>query len=321
MHSDRSGCQPPGCRRLHQRSTSSVVHDSAAHLSNRPADRIHHVRHDARARRHHLHRHAVWRGAAARRRRRHGSRGRGRRPHQSRRKRVGSGFASWILLQERVMKLFIDSGNIKDIETLAALGIIDGVTTNPSLLAKEPGDYRQNLKKICGIVQGPVSGEVVATDFAGMIREGHDIAKIDPHMIVKVPLTRDGIRACKALSGEGTRVNVTLVFSTAQALLAAKAGATFVSPFVGRLDDVATNGMELIREIVDIYDNYEFGTEVLVASCRHPIHIVEAARMGANICTCPAAVIDQLFNHPLTNIGLEKFLKDWEKAQTATTRG
>ena len=212
------------------------------------------------------------------------------------------------------MKLFVDSGNIKDIETLAALGIIDGVTTNPSLLAKEPGDYRQNLKKICDIVRGPVSGEVVATDFAGMIREGHDIAKIDPHMVVKVPLTRDGIRACKTMAGEGIRVNVTLVFSAAQALLAAKAGATFVSPFVGRLDDVATNGMDLIREIVEIYDNYEFTTEVLVASCRHPIHIVEAGRLGADICTCPPAVIDQLFNHPLTAIGLEKFLKDWEKA-------
>ncbi len=214
------------------------------------------------------------------------------------------------------MKIFIDSGNIKDIETLAAIGVIDGVTTNPSLLAKEPGDYRENLKRICAIVKGPVSGEVVSTDHAGMIREGHDIAAIDSHMVIKVPLTRDGIRACKTLSTEGHKVNVTLVFSAAQALLAAKAGATFVSPFVGRLDDVAANGMELIREIVDIYDNYEFATEVLVASCRHPIHIVEAARMGADICTCPPSVIDQLFNHPLTTIGLEKFLKDWEKAQT-----
>jgi transaldolase len=213
------------------------------------------------------------------------------------------------------MKLFADTGNIKDIEALAALGILDGVTTNPTLLAKEPGDFKQNLKRICDIVKGPVSGEVVSTDFAGMMREGRDIAVIDQHMIVKVPLTRDGIQACKALSGEGIRVNVTLVFSAAQALLAAKAGATFVSPFVGRLDDVATNGMELIRDIVEIYGNYSFKTEVLVASCRHPIHIVEAARMGADICTCPPAVIDQLFNHPLTNIGLEKFLKDWEKAQ------
>jgi transaldolase len=213
------------------------------------------------------------------------------------------------------MKLFVDTGNVKEIEALAATGIIDGVTTNPSLLAKEAGDYRETLKKICGIVQGPVSGEVVATDFAGMIQQGRDIATIDPHMVVKVPLTRDGIRACKALSGEGLKVNVTLVFSAAQALLAAKAGAAFVSPFVGRLDDVATSGMDLIRDIVMIYDNYEFTTEVLVASCRHPIHIVEAARMGADICTCPPAVIDQLFNHPLTSIGLEKFLKDWEKSQ------
>jgi transaldolase len=213
------------------------------------------------------------------------------------------------------MKLFIDTGNIREIETLAAIGIIDGVTTNPSLLAKEPGDYRQNLKKICEIVKGPVSGEVVSTDYAGMLREGHDIAELHQHMVVKVPLTRDGIRACKTLSGEGIRVNVTLVFSAAQALLAAKAGATFVSPFVGRLDDIASGGMELIREIVGIYDNYEFTTEVLVASCRHPMHIVEAARMGADICTCPAAVIDQLFNHPLTSSGLEKFIKDWEKAQ------
>ena len=215
------------------------------------------------------------------------------------------------------MKLFLDTGNIKEIETLASIGIIDGVTTDPSLLAKEEGDYRQNLKKICQIVRGPVSGEVVATDFAGMMREGHDIAAIDEHMVVKVPLTRDGIKACKTLSGEGIRVNVTLVFSSAQALLAAKAGATFVSPFVGRLDDIAADGMGLIREIVEIYDQYAFPTEVLVASCRHPMHIVAAARMGADICTCPATVIDQMFNHPLTASGLEKFLKDWEKAQAA----
>lgn len=212
------------------------------------------------------------------------------------------------------MKLFVDTGNIKDIEALAAIGILDGVTTNPSLLAKEPGDYKENLKKICAIVKGPVSGEVISTDFPGMIREGHEIAALDEHMVVKLPLTRNGIQACKALSGEGIRVNVTLVFSAAQALLAAKVGATFVSPFVGRLDDVATNGMELIRDIVQIYDNYEFATEVLVASCRNPIHIVDAARMGADICTCPPSLIDQLFNHPLTTIGLERFLKDWEKA-------
>jgi transaldolase len=214
------------------------------------------------------------------------------------------------------MKLFVDTGSIKEIEAIAALGILDGVTTNPSLLAKEPGDFRQNLKKICEIVHGPVSGEVTATDFAGMMRQGHDIAGIDEHMVVKVPLTRDGIRACKELSTEGLRVNVTLCFSPAQALLAAKAGATFVSPFVGRLDDIATNGMELIREIVQIYSNYAFATEVLVASCRHPMHVVEAARMGAAVATCPPSVIEALFNHPLTTIGLEKFLKDWERAQT-----
>ena len=212
------------------------------------------------------------------------------------------------------MKLFLDTGNIKDIETLVAIGIIDGVTTNPSLLAKEPGDYKENLKKICAIVQGPVSGEVISTDFPSMIREGHEIAALDAHMVVKLPLTRNGIQACKALSSEGIRVNVTLVFSAAQALLAAKAGATFVSPFVGRLDDIGANGMELIRDIVQIFDNYEFTTEVLVASCRNPIHIVEAARMGADICTCPPTLIDQLFNHPLTTSGLERFLKEIGRA-------
>src|SRR5437867_3896885 len=177
------------------------------------------------------------------------------------------------------MKLFVDTGSIKDIEALAALGILDGVTTNPSLLAKEPGDFRQNLKRICDIVKGPVSGEVTATDFAGMMAEGHDIAKIDQYMVVKVPLTRDGIRACKALSGEGIKVNVTLCFTPSQALLAAKAGASFVSPFVGRLDDISTNGMEMVGDIVQIFDNYDFKTEVLVASCRHPLHVIEAARM------------------------------------------
>src|SRR5512147_2286082 len=180
------------------------------------------------------------------------------------------------------MKLFVDTGSIRDIEAIAQLGILDGVTTNPSLLAKEPGDYRENLKKICNIVKGPVSGEVTATDFAGMMREGHDIAKLHQLMVVKVPLTRDGIKACKALSGEGIKVNVTLCFSPAQALLAAKAGATYISPFVGRLDDISTNGMQLIREIVEIYDNYDFQTEVLVASVRHPMHVHEAALIGAH---------------------------------------
>src|SRR6266566_1626711 len=200
------------------------------------------------------------------------------------------------------MKLFVDSGSVKDIEALAAIGILDGVTTNPSLLAKEGGDYKQILKKICQIVKGPVSGEVVATDYAGMLRQGREIAAIDEHMVVKVPLTRDGVKACKTLSSEGIRVNVTLIFSATQAWLAAKAGASYVSPFIGRL--------------VDIFDSSEYTTEVLVASVRNPIHVIEAARMGADVVTVPPAVIDQCFKHPLTDIGLEKFLKDWEKAQS-----
>ena len=213
------------------------------------------------------------------------------------------------------MKLFVDTGNLKEIETLADLGILDGVTTNPSLMAKEGGDPRAILKRICDIVKGPVSGEVVATDYAGMVREGRDIASIDPHMVVKVPFTQAGVKACKTLAGEGKHVNVTLIFSPTQAWIAAKVGASYVSPFVGRLDDVGTTGMNLVREIVDIFDNYEYATEVLVASVRNPIHMVEAARMGADVVTVPAKIIEQAFKHPLTDIGLQNFLKDWEKAQ------
>jgi transaldolase len=219
------------------------------------------------------------------------------------------------------MKIFTDTGSIKDIEALASLGILDGVTTNPSLMAKEKGEARQIIKEICRIVQGPVSAEVVATDTEGMLREGRDLASIDPHVVVKVPLTRDGIKACRILASEGTRVNVTLVFSATQALLAAKVGAAYVSPFIGRLDDVSTDGMGLIEQIVEIFDNYEFSTEVLVASVRHPMHVVQAARLGADICTCPPAVIDSMFKHPLTDVGLEKFLKDHEKAQAALVAG
>jgi len=215
------------------------------------------------------------------------------------------------------MKIFIDSGSVKDIEGLVPLGIIDGVTTNPSLLAKESGDPQAIIKTICRIVQGPVSAEVVATNTAGMISEGRVLAKIDDHVVVKIPFTRDGIQAIKALSSEGIRINTTLIFSPTQALFAAKAGASYVSPFVGRLDDISTNGMELIRELTEIFGHYDFPTEVLVASVRGPMHIIEAARLGADICTCPAAVIEQCFKHPLTDIGLEKFLKDWEKAQGA----
>ncbi|HUL71538.1 MAG TPA: fructose-6-phosphate aldolase [Vicinamibacterales bacterium] len=215
------------------------------------------------------------------------------------------------------MKIFIDSGSLKDIDALVPLGIIDGVTTNPSLLAKETGDPRAIIKQICRTVQGPVSAEVVTTDTASMIAEGRDLAKIDDHVVVKIPFTREGIKAIKALSSEGIRINTTLIFSATQALFAAKAGASYVSPFVGRLDDISTDGMDLIRQIVEIFGHFDFPTEVLVASVRHPMHIVQAARMGADICTCPAAVIEQCFKHPLTDIGLEKFLKDWEKAQGA----
>jgi transaldolase len=215
------------------------------------------------------------------------------------------------------MKLFVDTGNLKEVEALAQLGILDGVTTNPSLLAKEAGDYRQILKQICQTVKGPVSAEVVATDTAGMLREGRDLALIDEHIVIKVPFTKDGVRACKTLASEGHHVNVTLIFSAAQAWLAAKVGAAYVSPFVGRLDDIGATGMSLVQEIVDIFDNSELTTEVLVASVRNPIHIIEAARMGAHVATVPAAVIEQCFKHPLTDIGLERFLKDWEKAQAA----
>jgi transaldolase len=210
------------------------------------------------------------------------------------------------------MKFFIDSGNLRDIEALVPLGIIDGVTTNPSLMAKEKGDPRDIIRRICRLVQGPVSAEVVSTEAEAMIAEGRELAAIDPHVVVKCPFTRDGVRATRQLAGEGIRVNVTLVFSPTQALVAAKVGAAYVSP----LDDIATDGMELIRQIVEIFDQYEFPTEVLVASVRSPMHIVHAARMGADVCTCPPAVIDACFKHPLTDIGLERFLKDWAQAQT-----
>jgi transaldolase len=213
------------------------------------------------------------------------------------------------------MKFFVDTGNIADITRLHALGIVDGVTTNPSLMAKESRKPHDILKEICDIVQGPVSGEVVATDLEGMLREGRELREISEHIVVKVPFTQAGVQACKTLADEGTRVNVTLVFSAAQALIAAKVGAYFVSPFVGRLDDIGHDGMDLIEDIVEIYDNYEFTTQVLVASTRGPLHIIQAAKLGADICTCPPAVIEALFKHPLTDIGLERFLKDWEKAQ------
>jgi transaldolase len=214
------------------------------------------------------------------------------------------------------MKFFLDTGNIKEIESLMPLGIIDGVTTNPSLMAKEGGNPREIIKAICQLVKGPVSAEVVSTDAEGMIKEGREWAKVDEHIVVKVPFIREGVKAIKTLSDEGIKINTTLCFSPTQALIAAKAGASYISPFVGRLDDIATDGLELVQQIIEIYQAYNFKTEVLVASVRHPMHIVHAARMGADICTCPAAVIEQCFKHPLTDIGLEKFLKDWEKANS-----
>ena len=211
------------------------------------------------------------------------------------------------------MKFFIDSANISEIKEAASLGVLDGVTTNPSLVAKEGKDFRKLLNEICAIVDGPISAEVVSTDFDGMMKEGRDLSKIHKNIVVKVPLIKEGLKAVKALKSEGIRTNVTLCFSPNQALMAAKAGAYFISPFIGRLDDISTNGMELIRQIVTIYKNYNYQTEVLVASVRHPLHVVEAAMIGAHICTIPFKVIDQLIKHPLTDIGLERFLADWKK--------
>jgi transaldolase len=213
------------------------------------------------------------------------------------------------------MKLFVDTSSVKDIEALASLGILDGVTTNPSLMAKESGDPRKILKEICRIVQGPVSAEVVETTADGMVREGRELALIDEHIVVKVPFGKDGLRALRSLTADGIKVNVTLIFSATQALLAAKVGAAYVSPFIGRLDDIATDGMRLIEEIVEIFDNYDFATEVLVASVRHPVHVVQAARIGGDVCTCPPAVLESMFKHPLTDLGLERFLADWQTLQ------
>ena len=211
------------------------------------------------------------------------------------------------------MKFFIDTANIDEIKEAAALGILDGVTTNPSLVSKEGKDFRKLLDEILKIVDGPVSAEVISTDYEGIMKEGRDLAKIHKNIVVKVPLIKEGLKAVKTLTGEGIKVNVTLCFSPTQAILAAKAGATYISPFVGRLDDISTSGMDLISQIVQIYMNYDYQTEVLVASVRHPMHVVEAALMGADVCTIPFKVIDSMFNHPLTDIGLEKFLSDWKK--------
>ena len=213
------------------------------------------------------------------------------------------------------MKFFLDSANLGEIREAAELGLIDGVTTNPSLISKEGGvDFKQHIAAVCEIVAGDVSAEVTSLDTEGMLREGREYARIAPNVIIKCPLTRDGLKATRQLTSEGIKVNVTLCFSAAQAILAAKAGAAYISPFIGRLDDIGQNGLELLAEIVEIYDNYDWKTEVLAASIRHPIHVVEAARMGADVATIPFKVIDQLMKHPLTDKGLDQFLADWRKS-------
>jgi transaldolase len=211
------------------------------------------------------------------------------------------------------MKFFVDTADINDIRELAETGLLDGVTTNPSLVHKSGRDFLEVVRDICALVTGPVSAEVVATEHKEMMREAEVLRKIASNIAVKVPLTIDGLKTCKALSGEGTMVNVTLCFTANQALLAAKAGATFISPFVGRHDDIGFDGMQIISEIRLIYDNYDFATQILVASVRHPIHVLEAAKIGADVMTAPPAVIRQLFKHPLTDRGLESFLADWAK--------
>ncbi|MCY4191772.1 MAG: fructose-6-phosphate aldolase [Rhodospirillaceae bacterium] len=212
------------------------------------------------------------------------------------------------------MKFFIDTADLDEIRDLAATGLLDGVTTNPSLIAKSGGDFLETIREICTVVPGDVSAEVTATDSRAMVREGRKLAKLSDNVVIKVPLTMDGLKACRTFREENIKVNVTLCFSAAQALLAAKAGASYVSPFVGRLDDIGTNGMQLIADIVEIYANYpEIETEVLVASIRNPVHLVESARMGAHVATLPPSVLRQLFAHPLTDRGLAAFLADWEK--------
>ncbi len=212
------------------------------------------------------------------------------------------------------MKFFLDTANLDEIKEAVSMGLVDGVTTNPSLMAKEKTDYETRIKEICEVVEGPVSAEVLSLDTEGMIREARQLTKIHPNVVVKIPMTTEGIKATKALTQEGIKVNVTLVFSATQALLAAKAGAAFVSPFIGRLDDISNVGMELVEQIITIYGNYGFDTEIIVASVRHPGHVLEAALLDADIATIPFKVIKQLSQHPLTDIGLKRFLDDWEKA-------
>ncbi len=213
------------------------------------------------------------------------------------------------------MKFFIDTANVDEIKKALALGMVDGVTTNPSLVSKEARPFPDILKEICSLVEGPVSAEVIGLEAGGMVREARELVKIADNIVIKIPMLEEGLKAVRLLSAEGIKTNVTLVFSAAQALLAAKAGATFVSPFVGRLDDIGQSGMELIADIMSIYRNYGFTTEIIVASVRHPMHVLDAARIGADIATIPYKVIAQLAKHPLTDRGIQQFLADWEKRQ------
>ena len=212
------------------------------------------------------------------------------------------------------MKIFIDSANLDEIAEGVSYGVVDGVTTNPSLIAKEGADIHSRIRQICEVVDGPISAEVIATEWEEMVEEGRDLSQIHENVVVKVPVGPEGLRAAKKLREENIDTNVTLIFSPSQALLAAKAGASYVSPFVGRLDDISQPGMEMVRDIVQIFQNYDFATQVLVASIRSPVHFLEAAKMGADVATLPVAVVRQLLKHPLTDIGLEKFLADWHKA-------
>jgi transaldolase len=213
------------------------------------------------------------------------------------------------------MKFFIDTANLDEIKEAASIGVLDGVTTNPTLISREEGHPTDILKKICEIVDGPISAEVVALDWEGMVKEGKEVAKIHDNIVVKIPMTKEGLRAVKVLHSDGIRTNVTLVFTAIQALLAARAGASFISPFVGRLDDITTPGMESISQIAQIFRNYSIQTEIIVASIRNPMHVLDAALMGADIATIPFKVIEQLTKHPLTDKGIENFLKDWEKVK------
>ncbi len=215
------------------------------------------------------------------------------------------------------MKLFLDTANLEEVRKGVSYGIVDGVTTNPTLVQKEGSDFRSRVEELCELVKGPVSAEVISLNAEEMVAEARELAEIHEHVVVKIPMIPEGVRAVKKLSTLGIKTNVTLVFSAVQALLAAKAGATYVSPFIGRLDDISSTGMALVEEIIEVFSNYDFSTEVIVASVRHPMHVLEAAMLGADIVTLPFAVLEKLFGHPLTEKGLERFLEDWKKYQAS----